>query len=289
MMRGMRWDRLLRRLVVGLAFAALLFVWGWLNARGIFFRDALAYWRPDFADLYGGRQVGEPSTYLYSPAFAQLMWLPGFLPWPLFAAVWSALTLVALVWMTGPVLAALLVLIPWSPVVDEVSTGNIHIFLAAGIVIGFRYPGAWAFHLLTKVTPGVGVLWFAGRREWRPLLIAVGTTAIVAIVSFAASPQAWFEWIDTLARSRDIPVPADIAAIPGPLWLRTVVAAAVAVAAGVGGWKWLLPVTVTLALPVPWSSGLSVLVAMIPLGREAVRVRRESPSTAAVNPERSLP
>lgn len=288
-MRGIRWSRFARRLVFAAAIAVLLAVWLWLNLRGIFFRDTLAYWRPDLDDLYGGRRVGVESTYLYSPAFAQLVSPLGLLPWAAFAALWSALALVALAWMTGPVLAVLLVLIPWSPVVDEVSTGNIHIFLAAGIVIGFRYPGAWAFHLLTKVTPGVGVLWFAGRREWRSLLLAVGTTAAVGIVSFAVSPQAWFEWIDTLARSSDIPVPADIAAIPGPLWLRTLVAAAVAVGAGVGGWKWLLPVAVTLALPVPWSSGLSVLVAMIPLGREAVSARRGAPSPKPLSSVDSRP
>jgi hypothetical protein len=268
-MRDLPWNRIARRVVMAVSVAVLLTVWLALNARGIYFRDALAYWRPDFSDLYGGREVGVASTYLYSPAFAQLMWLPGFLPWPLFALLFSALNLAALVWMAGPILAALLLLIPFSPVVDEFSTGNIHLLLAAGIVIGFRWPGAWAFHLLTKVTPGVGVLYFAGRREWRSLLTALGVTALIAAVSFALASGAWFEWVETLRRSSEVAVPDRIAAIPGPLWLRTAVAAAIALAAGVGGWRWLLPVAVTLALPVPWSSGLSVLVAMIPLGRQA--------------------
>ena len=154
--------------------------------------------------------------------------------------------------------------------VDEFSTGNIHLLLAAGVVIGFRWPGAWAFHLLTKVTPGVGVLYFAGRREWRSLLTALGVTALIVAVSFALASAPWFEWVETLRRSSEVAVPDRIAAIPGPLWLRTAVAAAIALAAGIGGWKWLLPVAVALALPVPWSSGLSVLVAMIPLGRRAL-------------------
>lgn len=272
--RGIQWDRLGRRVAIGVALATVVIIWAWLNWRGIFFRDALAYWRPDFADLYGGREVGVPSTYLYSPAFAQLMWLPGLLPWPLFAALFSALSLAALVWMAGPILAALVLVIPFSPVIDEVTTGNIHLFLAAGVVIGFRWPGAWAFHLLTKVTPGVGVLWFAGRREWRSLGVALGVTVAVVVVSFALAPSAWFEWIETLRRSSQVEVPDRIAAIPGPLLLRVAVAAVVAVVAGWRGWRWLVPVAVALALPVVWSSGLSVLVACIPLAREAWSGRR---------------
>lgn len=254
-----------RRAVVAAAIAAVLVVWLFLNLRGIYFRDALAYWRPDLDDLYGGRTVGVASTYLYSPAFAQLISPLGLLPWAAFAALWSALNLAALVWMAGPILAALLLLIPWSPVVDEVSTGNIHLLLGAAVVIGFRWPAAWAFPILTKATPGVGVLWFLGRRGWRDLAFAAGTAAGVALISFVLAPQAWFDWVDTLSRSSGVPVPVDIAVIPGPLWARTAVAAVVAVAGGIAGWRWLVPVAVTIALPVPWSSGLAVLVALIPL------------------------
>ena len=275
---SVRWQRLLRRVVVAVAILAVLIIWGWLNLRGIFFRDALAYWRPHFADLYGDREVGVASTYLYSPAFAHLMWLPGLLPWPVFVALFSALNLVALVWMAGPVVGALLLLIPFSPVIDEVTTGNIHLLLGAGVVLGFRWPAAWAFHLLTKVTPGVGVLYFAGRREWRSLGVALGVTVGLAFLSFALAPSAWFEWIDTLQRSAEVAVPDRIAAIPGPLWARVAVAAVVAVVAGLGGWRWLVPIAVVLALPVPWSSGLSVLVACIPLGLAALRGRAAAAS-----------
>ena len=240
-------------------------VWLFLNLRGIYFRDALAYWRPDLDDLYGGQEVGVASTYLYSPAFAQLVTPLGLLPWTAFAALWSALNLATLVWMAGPILAALLLLIPWSPVVDEVSTGNIHLLLGAAIVIGFRWPAAWAFSILTKVTPGTGVLWFIGRRNWRDLGLALGTASAVALLSFVLAPQAWFDWVDTLSRSSGVPVPDDIAVIPGPLWARTAVAAILAITAGSRGWRWLVPVAAVIALPVPWSSGLAVLIALIPL------------------------
>ncbi len=50
-------------------------------------------------------------------------------------------------------------------------------------MIGFRYPAAWSLILLTKITPGIGLLWFAVRREWRALAIALGATAAIASVS----------------------------------------------------------------------------------------------------------
>lgn len=258
--------RLLRQLPLIVGLGLIVAVWIGLNATGIYFRDTLAYWRPDFSDLYGGREVGVMSTYLYSPAFAQLVSPLGLLPWPAFAALWSALNLAALVWMVGPILGAIFLLIP-GPVADEVSTGNIHLLLAAAVVLGLRQPTAWALHLLTKVTPGVGVLWFVGRREWRQLGVAIGATAIIVVVSFALHPQAWVEWIDTLRRSSGTPVPGEVALIPGPLWLRGVVAVVIAVLAGLRGWGWLVPVAVAVALPVPWSSGMAVLVASIPLSR----------------------
>jgi hypothetical protein len=257
--------RLLRRLPLVLALSGIAFGWIGLNLDGDYFRDAMAYWRPDLDDLYGGRRVGIMSTYLYSPAFAQLISPFGLLPWVAFAALWSALNLGLLVWMVGPYLGALLFLVP-GPVGDEISTGNIHLLLAATIVIGFRYPAAWSFHLLTKITPGLGVLWFAGARQWRHLATALGVTVAIAAISFVLAPTAWFDWVETLRRSSTIPS-GEVAVIPGPLWLRAVVAAIVAVVAGWRGIRWLVPVAAVIALPVPWSSGLSLLVASLALTR----------------------
>jgi hypothetical protein len=264
-------SRLQRRatLLLRLVAIALIFA-GWLllNLDGGYFRDALAYWRPDFHDLYGGGRVGVQSTYLYSPAFAQVMAVFGLLPWAVFAGLWSAACLVALVWMAGPILAAVLFLVPGSPVVDEISTGNIHLLLAAAIVVALRGAGAsraaWALPLLTKVTPGVGVLWHAGARQWRALVVVAGVTAAIVLVSFAMGPNLWFEWFDTLSRSTAVPIDPNIGVIPGPLWARVLLATVVAFVGGALGWKWLAVVAATMALPVTWSSGLSMLVGVVP-------------------------
>jgi hypothetical protein len=169
--------------------------------------------------------------------------------------------------MTGPRLAAVLLLFPGSPVADEVSTGNIHLLLGAAVVMSFRAPAVWSFPLLTKVTPGVGILWFAGRQQWRELVMAGTAAAVITVVSFALAPHLWVEWLDVLRRSRGVPVPSQIAIVPGSLLLRLCAAAVLALCAGLTDRRWLLPVPVFLALPVPWSSGLAVLVAMIPLAR----------------------
>jgi len=258
--------RLLRRLPLVLALSGIAFGWIGLNLDGDYFRDALAYWRPDLDNLYGGRRVGIMSTYLYSPAFAQLISPFGLLPWVAFAALWSALNLGVLIWMVGPYVGALLFLVP-GPVGDEISTGNIHLLLAATIVVGFRYPAAWSLHLLTKITPGLGVLWFTGARQWRHLATAIGATVAIAAISFALAPSAWFEWVETLRLSSTIPS-EEVAVIPGPLWLRAVVAAVIALVAGWRGIRWLVPVAAVIALPVPWSSGLSLLVASLALTRD---------------------
>ena len=244
----------------------VLFVW-WLLTFNDYQHDARAYWSIDLGHLYDRAQVGGDDAYLYSPAFAQLAWPLTFLPWSVFAGLWAALNLGALVWMAGPIIAAVLLVIPGSPVIDEVSTGNIHLMIGAAVVVAFRYGGAWAFPLLTKVTPGVGILWLAGARRWRTLAVAVGVTLAISAVSFIFAAGLWADWIKVLAGNVENRVPTEIAVIPGPLALRTAVAGGLALIGGHLGWRWTVPVAATLALPVPWSSGLAVLVAVIALAR----------------------
>lgn len=247
-------------------FAIVLFVWALLTFND-YQHDARAYWALDLHSLYSRGQVGGVDAFLYSPAFAQAFTPLTWLPWAVFAGLWAALNLAALTWMAGPALAGLLLVVPGSPVIDEVGTGNIHLMLAAAIALSFRWPAAWALPLLTKVTPGVGVLWLAGARRWRSFAIALGTTAGIVVVSFLLAPQLWFDWLNVLTGNVDRRIPAEIAVIPGPLWARALVAAAVALIGGWRGWLWTAPVAATIALPVPWSSGLTILVACVWLAR----------------------
>src|SRR5262249_57355283 len=81
-----------------------------------------------------------------------------------FTALWTALNCATLWFLLGRwSLPSLLFL----PIPFEIVSGNVHLLYAAAIVLGFRWAGTWALMFLTKVTPGIGVLWYAIRREWR--------------------------------------------------------------------------------------------------------------------------
>ena len=100
----------------------------------------------------------------------------------MFVALYRAILLAAVVYMAGPFTLFVLLTVP---VGSEINAGNIQILMALAIVWGFRHPWTWSFVLLTKVTPGIGLLWFVVRREWRNLGIALGATALLAGLSRA--------------------------------------------------------------------------------------------------------
>ena len=228
--------------------------------------DAFAYWSTRDGSMYDGSLAGTLGAYLYTPAFAQIMAPLVALPWQLFLAIWTAILLAAYGWTVR--LAALPLLL-FLPIPADIATGNIHLLFAAAIVAGFRYPATWALLALTKVTPFVGVLWFAARREWRSLAIACGVTAAIAGVSIALDPSAWRTWIDILASSSSTPADTPGWVLPVPLLVRLPIAAVVVVVAARTERVWLLPIGVLLALPVVWLNGFAILAALL-----AAQVRR---------------
>ena len=238
--------------------------------------DAHAYWAANPLDPYSNAALADFDAYFYSPAFTQAIWPLHWLPWPIFAGLWTALIVVAFRWLSDLWLG-LVMLLP--PVFIEVAMGNIHAFIAVAIVLGFRWPATWAFALLTKVTPGVGVLWFAVRREWRSLAIALGATATIVAVSFAIKPSLWAQWIDVLLNRS---TSANTAGLWGaiPLLARLPVAALLVVWAARTDRRWLVPVAVILAMPVMWPNAYSVAVAVIPL-LAWDRSRASAPATTA--------
>ena len=139
------------------------------------------------------------------------------------------------------------------------------------IVVGFRWPAAWALMFLTKVTPGVGVIWFLVRREWRSLAIALGTTAAIAAVSYLLDPAAWRQWIELLRSDASGAGNAAFTTVgwyvPIALAPRLAAALLVTAVAGLTSRRWLLPVAVALAMPVLWANALAVLAACVPLWR----------------------
>jgi hypothetical protein len=251
-----RWQRPLRDalIIVGTVRALWYFVVQGIQPWTFAGVDARAYWGLDLENLYSTSQVGELSTYLYSPAFAQLLAPFSALPFEVFFALWTAVSFAILVWLVRPWPWAVPMLI--LPIVYELCVGNIHFLLAGALVVALRGPAAWAFPLLTKITPGVGVLWFAARAEWRSLAIALGVTLGIVVVSFLAAPAAWADWIDFLLAS-----PGRTELLP----LRIVMAAAVVVVGARTGRPWVIAVAGWLALPVIWVNSWVILLAVIRL------------------------
>jgi len=237
-------------------------------------QDARSYWAPSLADPYANADWTTPSAYPYAPVLLQVLQPIRVLSWQVFIAVWTAVLVGAVAWLTGPRLLAVGILFASM----ELAGGNIELLLAVAIVLGFRWPSAWAFVLLTKVTPGVGLLWFVVRREWRALAIALASTAAVAAISIVLAPAAWAQWPGVLLGIAGRG--GTWAAVPIPLVVRLPFAIALVVWGAGTDRRWTVPVASMLALPALWYGGFSMLLAVLPLlpartlGELSDRIRR---------------
>jgi hypothetical protein len=240
----------------GLMAAVIVYAVGQAATQPLEGVDAHAYWLARGGDMYTSAVVGGPNAYLYSPAFAQLLAPLQALPWDVFHVAWAGLTGGVLVLLLGPFAVPAMTL---TPVAQEVLNLNVHLLIALAVVVGFRWPAAWAFVLLTKVTPGIGLLWFAVRGEWRHLGLALGATALIAGTSFVIAPQLWADWFGVLLRSSGTPL-AGSELVAVPLLPRLAVASLIVVWGARTDRPWTVPVAVSLALPVLWIEGLAVMV-----------------------------
>jgi hypothetical protein len=242
--------------------------------------DARSYFLASGPDIYAGSELHVPDEYLYSPAFAQLLEPLRWLGWEAFRTVWRLAELGTLMLLAGPWTAPLLLT---SPVASEINGGNVHLLMAVAIVAGFRWPATWAFLILTKVTPGIGLLWFAVRREWRSLAIALGATIAIVLGSFLVAPSLWFDWLAFLVRQSSMPMRTTWEFVVLPLPLRVLAAAGLVAWGARGNHRWTVVVAAYLAAPATYLPGLAMLVGVIPLLRyvAAPRPKPEPEPTAA--------
>jgi hypothetical protein len=221
--------------------------------------DAQCYYGFDPADPWNTDRC-----FLYSPPIEMLMMgIRSIMPFEVFTFVLRAAELAVLALVAGPALVVAL-FIP--AVAIEINAANINLLLVGAVLIGFRHPWAWALIILTKVTPGVGVLWFAVRREWRNLAVALGATLAFAVVSRAVSPGLWQQYIVGLATE------------PGGqwIWLKVPLAVVVVVWGARNDHRWALMLAVFLALPRWYYLSPVLLVGLFPL----VRLPRPLPGEA---------
>jgi hypothetical protein len=276
-------DRLLRDgfVILAVVFVALrvLAIKPWADSV-----DAYAYWSTRDGNFYDAATTGRIGAYLYSPAFAQLLAPLVWLPLAAFTALWTALNSATLWFLLRRLALPSLLFVP---IAFEIVSGNVHLLYAAAIVIGFRWPAAWALMFLTKVTPGVGVVWFLVRREWRSLAIAIGVTAAIAAVSYAFDPGQWGRWIELLRSEAAGSAGGTLETVgwylPIALLPRLGLAVVVVAVAGLTDRRWVLPIGVVLAMPVVWINSLAVLAACVPLWQQ----QRERDAMSVAAPRRS--
>jgi hypothetical protein len=264
-----RWQFVASRVLLGLGIAAAAFYWYLLTSGGGSPVDVLQYIKADPNNLYPHPELLNENGYNYSPAFELVIGWGRLLPFDVFVAIFRALLLVTLVWLAGPLTLFVLFL---PPVASEVNAANIQFLLAAAIVLSFRKPewwgSTWAFVLLTKVSPGIGLLWFALRRRdggWQKLAWAIGFTGAIVILTFAIWPDRWFGWFRLLTAGSPPPVSPYYLS----LWVRLPFALAFVLVGAWRGWRWPVVVAATLALPVFFFLSPSMLVGVLPFLREA--------------------
>ena len=206
-------------------------------------------------------------TFQYSPSFALLVQPLHALSWSGFHLLVVGLGVVSLAYLVGPWVALLLIAVQAPLVYRELLEGNLNLAAAALLVLGMQRAWVWPALLLTKVTPGVGLVWFAVRREWRTLGMALTLTLAIAAVTFALAPDAWAAWSGVLlGDSGQVTL-----GLPTPL--RIALGAGVVAYAAAQNQRWWVPLGVAVAYPVPFL-GWVVLLAMWRLGlRDALTAR----------------
>ena len=243
--------------------------------------DTGAYWDAlRSPHPYEGSRVGGLGAYLYSPVFLQVLLPLRILPWPVFLFGWTALNTTAAIVLLRMVPRRYLVLVPALAALAtlDVWAGNINLLIALAMVLGLRRPAAWTFVLVTKVTPGIGLLWLVFKGRWFATALAVALTGAVVAVSISLSPTLWREWVALLLSQAQPGIYPQ--AVPLPAFLRFPLAAVLLLWAARTDRPWIVPIAGFLCLPVIWINGLAVLVGAAALLPDAPRPRVDQTAPA---------
>lgn len=202
-------------------------------------------------------------AYLYAPAFAEILRPAAMLlPWPDFAALWSISAALTLAFLLRPLSlpwrVALLYFSLW-----EVASGNVHWLIAVAVAMGFRRPAFWTIPMLTKALPGLGIVWFAVRKEWRSLGEAILVPAAIVTFSYSVDPRPWHAWVALLRESLRHPSGTAVS-IDFPVWIRAAVSLIIIVYAARSSRPPLVAVAVCLASP-NWALAAVIVLYAIPV------------------------
>lgn len=228
--------------------------------------DGAAWYSVDTPYDWTDRPPGV-AEYRYSPAFLWATAPLRLVTFEVYQALWTALHLAAIAWLG-----------PWTIVLafDDVVRGNINTFLAVGVVLAVHgHAWTWALPLLTKVTPGIGLLYHVGRGQWRKVATATGVTAAIVLVTWPFG--LWQEWLSSLWAGPETYASAKALA---PLPIRLALGGLLCVAAA--RWVWLLPMGMVAAMPGLWPSSLALLASLPKLLRSGHRTDHDRASTSQV-------
>ncbi len=244
--------------------------------------DAQSYWlaagseRPyEAAIAHGFDDSSSPFAYRYPPPLIQVLAPATLLPLPAFVAVWTAALFAVFLYLAGRWAFPLLVVFP--AVVAELWLGNINLLIALAVVLGFRWPAAWSFVLLTKISPGIGLLWFVFRREWSRLFQALVAAGVIALLCLVLAPGLWLQFLEALRAQSVAVVSTPTLGVQIGLPIRLLLAGVVTWYAARTDRRWLVPVAVTLAAPVIWFNVFVTLLAIVPLVASRPATRLPSP------------
>lgn len=239
--------------------------------------DAYAYWTVDIGHVYA-RSFGQLQAFgafRYAPPVALVMAPLSLLPWPVYLAVWTASLVGALTYVARRWTLAACAFVG---VGISLYLGNVDLLMAAAIVGAMRWPALWAIPILLKPTSAIGLLWYAGRREWRNLAIVLGVLAAACLPTIVLFPTMWGDWIRMLRDNLAIPAPE----LTVPALVRYPVAAALMALAVRSNRPWLIGIAVGLSQPVFGLRSATVAISALGLARGALDDHDRATSADAV-------
>jgi Glycosyltransferase family 87 len=233
----------------------------WLAARRLL--DGLPLYDPNAT-------IVTPYAYLYPPPLAQLLVpVAALVPSVAYDVLWTVGMLVALWWLAGRDLIRALALVAFPPIAVEFWFRNIHLFLAVMVVLGLRRWSGWlSIGAAIKLSPGLGIPFLALRGEWRRAATATALGLVILAASVVASPSDWSAFVSFVTAHGAM---GTSGFLPIPFAGRLVIALVLVVVAARLRRPWsdvVFVVAFTVALPALWFTGLSSLVAIVPILRE---------------------